>query len=158
MSGRVVMLEAASSVPASGLSNAYAALTTPKERVDFLVEVLTKLRDGAGAASQNAVTAAQSVGEQYAWAKRQEPPIDLDAVDRALLSLPVWLKQLEGADAPPRSLDTAIRNGSVDRVMYGVGLTADAVLPGASEPRGGRRRRKTRKTRKAKRKTLRRRR
>jgi hypothetical protein len=157
MSGRVVMLEAASSVPASGLSNAYGDLTTPKERVDFLVEVLTKLRDGAGAASQNAVTAAQSVAEQYAWAKRQEPPIDLDAVDRALLSLPVWLKQLEGADAPPRSLDTAIRNGNLDRVMYGIGLTADAVLPGAAEPRGGRRR-KTRKTRKAKRKTLRRRR
>lgn len=139
------------------ISSAYAALASDKERVDFLVGVVKKLREAAGSASQRAVTASTDPGGQYAWAESQDPPINLDMVDNAQRSLPIWLAKVTGAAVPPPSLVSAVQSGQLDRIVAAVGLKPVDVLPGAAEPSsGGRRRRKTRKTRKTKRKTRRR--
>jgi hypothetical protein len=137
------------------ISKAYNALETDKERVDFLVTVLTTLKDRADSVFQQAVSSAQGASEQYAWARRQTPPIDLDRVATSQDSLPRWLALTQGADKPPADIERAVQNNTLDGITAGLGMTTADVLPVASEPRGGRRYRKTRKSRKGKKRSTR---
>lgn len=156
MAGVVVMSRGSPGSTEGGeIVNAYNALGTPKERVDFLAHVVQTLKDRADSVAQQAVASAQGVDEQYAWAQRQSPPIDLDQVARARIALPRWVTSLSSAAAPPARVEDAVKSGQVDAMVRALGLAAADVLPGAAEPRSGGRRRKSRKT---KRKTLRRRR
>lgn len=138
------------STEGSAVANAYKDLATPKERVDFLAYVTQILKDRADSVAQQAVASAQGVAEQYAWAQRQSPAVDLDEIARGKLTLPRWTTLLSGASTPPARIVESVENGNVDRMVRAFGLTALDVLPGASEPSTGGRRRGGRKTRKGK--------
>ncbi len=116
------------------VKSAYSGLTTDKEKADFLKSVVRSFKEHVDRKMQQARTSAPDVDGQYAWARSQTPPIDLDALAAAAL--------------PMRNVSAMIESGEFDKLVQKVGTTPSAILPGAGEPSSGGRKRRGRKTRK----------